>query len=166
MPLNSSVTCLRLLFCPCENKWGPQTAVDLNNNLDGHLASPFCSVQHPLLPPHYRTTAGQGGHSAKARMNLAQNVAPLCCCFFIKCCWRKEESCETWMSRFVFVFLSESVHVSVNCTADSDLGGVGVDGWPHIWHSHGTSERHRAGRAHALHCIWESCAPLMVEMVL
>lgn len=34
-----------------QKRRGPQTAAALNNNLDGHLASPF-RVQQPLLPPH------------------------------------------------------------------------------------------------------------------
>ena len=77
-----------------------------------------------------------------------------------------------YIPRCVSWFLSESLAFHVNYASDSDFEGgwpePGVDGWPHIWHSHGTSERRRAGPAHALHCISqhpEDWVPLMAVNV-
>lgn len=62
---------------------------------------------------------------------------------------------RTQLLRCVCVYESGRVLLSMHCTVTLRRAGVteaGQDGRPHIWHSHGNSERHRAGPARALHC--------------
>lgn len=83
----------------------------------------------------------------------------LCCTFlFIHHRWNDDEPTEIpEINNSQSVFFSERLACRDNYASDSDFEGgwsePGVDGWPHIWHSHGTSERHRAGLVHALHCV-------------